>query len=83
MTGVIAREILRIDKLNRYKHDECPRHIVGRIRDLVRRTEVRIVEVQDQFELIVVQVAELVESLFDFLHRVVIVRVLRVHSHLA
>ncbi len=47
VTRVVAREVLRVDELNRDKHNESTWNVVGRIRDLVGRAKVILVEMQD------------------------------------
>ena len=68
MTRVVSREVLRVDELDGDEHDESAGDVVGRVRDLMGRAEVPIVQVEYQLELIIVKGAELTESLLNLLH---------------
>ena len=54
MTRVVSREVLRVDKLDGDEHDESAGDVVGRVRDLMGRAEVPVVQVEYQLELIIV-----------------------------
>ena len=83
MTRVVSGEVLRVDELDGYQHDESTGNVVSRVRDLMRRAKVPIVQMEDQLELIVIKGAELTESLLNLLHHRDILCSLRIDCYIA
>ena len=78
MTGVIAREVLRIDELDGDENDQGTGDVVRGVGDLMRCAEMTVIEVQNKLKLIVVKGAELTELLLDLSHNIHVLRRLRV-----